>query len=197
VVRLSYSSFDLEPMLILHTDGVNKKSVQFNVPPNEGMSSPDAQRKANPRQADQDMDYSESDGHDDRTRERSELSSDGATETEHKRRRRRRHRNYDEDIDEHERDDHHNNTQHRRRRRHRSRDPSTHRRTGSPDSVNSTETVELPARFDQEGRKVPERGEDPLADKIEDLFSGKGLAGGIFKRLTGDLLGDGAGKKRR
>jgi hypothetical protein len=197
VVRLSYSSFDLEPMLILHTDGVNKKSVQFNVPPSEGMNSPDAQRKANPRQADQDMDYSESDGHDDRIRTRSELSSDGATKTEHKRRRRRRHRNHDEDIDEHERDDHHSNTQHRRRRRHRSRDPSTHRRTGSPDSVNSTETVELPARFDQEGRKVPERGEDPLADKIEDLFSGKGLAGGILKRLTGDLLGDGSGKKRR
>jgi hypothetical protein len=171
-----------------HTDGVNKKSVQFNVPPSEGMSSPDAQRKANPRQADQDMDYSESDGHDDRTRTRSELSSDGTTETEHKRRRRRRHRHHDEDIDEHERDDSHNNTQHRRRRRHRSRDPSTQRRTSSPDSVNSSETVELPPRFDQEGRKVPERGEDPLADKI---------AGGIFKRLTGDLLGDGGAKKRR
>jgi len=184
-------------MLTSHLDGVNKKSVQFNVPPSEGMSSPDAQRKGNTRQADQDMDYSESDGHDDRIRTRSELSSDGTTETEHKRRRRRRHRYNDEDIDEHERDGSHNNTQHRRRRRRRSRDPSTQRRTGSPDSVNSSETVELPPRFDQEGRKVPERGEDPLADKIEDLLSGKGLAGGIFKRLTGDFLGDGASKKRR
>lgn len=179
------------------TDGVNKKSVQFNVPPSEGMSSPDAQMKGNTRQADQDMDYSESDGHDDRIRTRSEMSSDGTTETEHKRRRRRRHRYEDEDIDEHERDDNHNNTHHRRRRRRGSRDPSTQRRTGSPDSVNSSETVELPPRFDQEGRKVPERGEDPLADKIEDLLSGKGLAGGIFKRLTGDFLGDGAAKKRR
>jgi hypothetical protein len=183
--------------LTLRTEGINKKSVQFNVPLSEGMSSPDAQRKANPRQADQDMDYSETDGHDDRIRTRSELSSDGTPESEHKRRRRRRHRHHDENIDEHERDDSHNNTQHYRRRRHRSSDPSSHRRTGSLDSVNSSETVELPPRFDQEGRKVAERGEDPLADKIEDLLSGKGLAGGIFKRLTGDLLGDGGAKKRR
>lgn len=161
------------------------------------MSSPDAQKKPNPRDTDPDVTYSESDGHDDRTRTRSDLSSNGTTETEHKRRRRRRHRYHDDDIDEDERDDAHNNTQHHRRRRHRSHDPSAQRRTGSPDSVNSSETVELPPRFDQEGRKVPERGEDPLADKIEDLLNGKGVAGGIFKRLTGDLLGDGSGKKRR
>ncbi|KAG9549327.1 hypothetical protein KCU79_g14447, partial [Aureobasidium melanogenum] len=142
------------------------------------------------------MEYSESDGHDDRTRTRSDLSSNGTTETEHKRRRRRRHRYHDDDIDEDERDDGHSNSHHHRRR-HRSRDSSAQRRTGSPDSVNSSETVELPPRFDQEGRKVPERGEDPLADKIEDLLNGKGVAGGIFKRLTGDLLGDGSAKKRR
>lgn len=158
------------------------------------MNSPEAKRKP------PETDYSESDGNDDRIRTRSELSSNGTTETEHKRRRRRRHRYHDEDQNEHEHNDDTNDQhQHRHHRRRRSRDPSAHR-TGSPDSVNSSETVELPPRFDPEGRKVPERGEDPLADKIEDLISGKGLAGGIFKRLTGDLLGDGAGgssKKRR
>ncbi len=55
------------------------------------------------------------------------------------------------------------------------RDSSAQRRTGSPDSVNSSETVELPPRFDQEGRKVPEQAKTLWPDKIEDLLNGKGL----------------------
>lgn len=189
-------------MLTLCIDGLNTprpKSVQFNVPPSEGMSSPDVQRQAKPRQAEPDTDYSESDGHDDKIRTRSDLSSDGTTETEHKRRRRRRHHYRDDsETNGRERDNEGNN---HHRRRHKSRERSLSRptphRTDSVDSAASSETVELPPRFDQEGRKVAERGEDSLADKIEDMLKGKGLAGGIFKRLTGDILGDSGGSKKR
>ena len=68
-------------------------------------------------------------------------------------------------------------------------------RPGSPDSDASDSTVDLPARFDQHGRRVPGRGEDPLADKIEDILSGRGKAGGLFKQIAASLIGD--DRKRR
>jgi hypothetical protein len=190
------------------------------------MSSPEIAKKPNLRSVDEDMNYSETDGQDDKvrmgretdgleerietmrttdrheekTRRRSDAGSNEATQAEHKRRRHRRHRYRDDDQTFEDQRDEDRQRHHRRRKSH---DPSSSRpsapRKDSPDSVNSSETVELPPRFDHEGKKVPERGEDPLADKIEDLLSGKGLAGGIFKRLTGDLLGggDGSAKRRR
>jgi len=64
---------------------------------------------------------------------------------------------------------------HRRKRR-RSND---HRRSRS-DGSDSSETVDLPARFDSHGKRVPERGEDPIADSVQDLISGL-LGGGSSK----------------
>ena len=72
------------------------------------------------------------------------------------------------------------------RREHRSRGRG--KRSGSPDSVSSDSTVDLPARFDDRGRRLPERGEDPLADKIEELLHGRGTAGKLFAKITGDLF---------
>lgn len=53
--------------------------------------------------------------------------------------------------------------------------------------TDSDETIELPARFDSQGRKKTERGDDPLADKIEDMLDGRGFTGRLFRRLAGDL----------
>ena len=54
--------------------------------------------------------------------------------------------------------------------------------------MSSDSTVDLPARFDDRGRRLPERGEDPLADKIEELLHGRGTAGKLFAKITGDLF---------
>ena len=82
-------------------------------------------------------------------------------------------------------------TRHRRHhRRARSRDDVS--RTPSP--TPSDPTIDLPDRFDQYGRKKPEKGDDPLADKIEELFSGKGRGGKWLSKLMGeDDDGDNAG----
>ncbi|KAL8805069.1 MAG: hypothetical protein Q9182_002159 [Xanthomendoza sp. 2 TL-2023] len=70
----------------------------------------------------------------------------------------------------------------------------------SPSPVTSEATIDLPQRFDEKGRKIPEKGEDPLADTIEGLLSG---GGGISKFMKGflggedDPLGDGGKNRRR
>jgi hypothetical protein len=51
--------------------------------------------------------------------------------------------------------------------------------------VSSGETIDLPPRFDELGRR---KGDDPLADKLEDILSGRGTAGKLFSRLAGDLF---------
>jgi hypothetical protein len=71
----------------------------------------------------------------------------------------------------------------RGRRQRRAKD---HYRDDSPDSVSSGETVDLPPRFDASGRP---KSDDPLADKLEDILSGKGTAGKLFQRFAGDLFG--------
>lgn len=58
------------------------------------------------------------------------------------------------------------------------------------DTSDSDATVDLPPRFDEQGNR---RREDPLADKINDILAGRGTAGGLFRRLTGDLLGGNGG----
>lgn len=50
--------------------------------------------------------------------------------------------------------------------------------------------IELPDRFDKHGNPKPE---DPLAAKINDLLSGRGGGGDIFKTLAEGFLGGGAG----
>ena len=69
----------------------------------------------------------------------------------------------------------------------------------SPSPASSEETIDLPDRFDQNGRRKAEKGDDPIAEKIQEILSGKGSAGKIFKNITDGLLGgDGdKGSRRR
>ena len=53
----------------------------------------------------------------------------------------------------------------------------------------------MPERFDKHGRRKPDKGEDPIADKIEEFLSGKGSAGKLFKNITENFLGGGDKKK--
>lgn len=72
-----------------------------------------------------------------------------------------------------------------RRRHHDRRRASQTDILRSPSPAHSDTTIDMPERFDQYGRRKPERGEDPLADTIEDLLSGKGAAGKLLGKLTG------------
>jgi hypothetical protein len=87
-------------------------------------------------------------------------------------------------------------------RRDRDRDPTsdpkgkTAERSNTGDGNDSDATVDLPARFDEKGQKKTERGEDPLADKFEDIISGKGAAGKVFGNFMDGLFGP-EGRKRR
>jgi len=85
-------------------------------------------------------------------------------------------------------DDNRNKYSDQSSRRHRSASPASSR--------HSNETIVLPDRFDRHGRKKPERGDDPLVDKIQDLLSGRGTMGKLLQRFTEDLLG-GSGNGRR
>lgn len=51
-----------------------------------------------------------------------------------------------------------------------------------PNDGDSDDTEELPERFDENGNKKPE---DPLASKINELLSGQGGLGGLFKAIAG------------
>ncbi|KAL9109024.1 MAG: hypothetical protein Q9227_006264 [Pyrenula ochraceoflavens] len=107
--------------------------------------------------------------------------------------------------------DKHRNRLHRRHRSDLEDDntkPSSHLRpdSGVPESPASDSTIDLPERFDKHGRKKPEPGDDPLADKIDDLLSGKGPGSKFFGKLTGGLFsgrgdgdegGEGSGRRRR
>lgn len=76
------------------------------------------------------------------------------------------------------------------------RSSNRHSRSKSPASDASGGTVELPPRFNEQGRKIPERGDDRIADNLEDFLNGKGTAGRLFQRFKGDLLGGGSGSRR-
>jgi len=93
---------------------------------------------------------------------------------------------------------------HRRRRSHDTsssrREPSSrdrpHERVASP--ADSEATVDLPARFDDKGKKRAAEGDDPLADKVEELLSGKGAAGKVLGNFLDGLFGpDGRSRKGR
>lgn len=64
--------------------------------------------------------------------------------------------------------------------------PSDHRES-SPGDSDATE--ELPPRFDREGRKKPEGGNDPLANTIDDILAGKGMAGKAFGNFMDGIFG--------
>ena len=70
-------------------------------------------------------------------------------------------------------------------RRHQNQVP----RPSSP-SASSDTTVDLPPRFDKYGRKIPERGDDPLVDRLND-FLGEGAPGGKWlNKIVGVFGGD-------
>lgn len=104
----------------------------------------------------------------------------------------------DPDNDRHSEPETSDNRKHRRRKRKgkdREREHQTSR-DRSP-SENSDGTIELPARFDEQGNR---KHEDPLAQKINELINGQGGAGGLFKTLLGggkDAGGDDEGRSSR
>lgn len=110
-------------------------------------------------------------------------------------------------ISETESDPERSSRRRKQRRRHPD-DPPSHRshrssrdhasvydRPSSP--AGSDATVELPDRFDEEGRKKPERGEDVVADILEDFLSGKGLGGKYINRIFGGTDDDAEGSSGR
>ncbi|EXJ88703.1 hypothetical protein A1O1_05635 [Capronia coronata CBS 617.96] len=59
----------------------------------------------------------------------------------------------------------------------------------------SDSTVELPPRFDEQGRRKTALGEDPLADRLEEILAGRGVVGKVFGNFLDGLLGP-EGRKR-
>ena len=98
-------------------------------------------------------------------------------------------------------DEHRSSDQSRRQSRGKNRDDHGGRRGASPASSEST--VDLPERFDQYGRPLPEKGENEFADKFQEILAGKGSMGKLLKSwgLTGDGSedegGSGGGRRRR
>lgn len=135
----------------------------------------------------------------------SETESDPEKSARRRSHRRRRHHPDDQhrsrDDDDDDRHHHHHRSSHHSSKNHH---PST--RQGRPRSpTGSDATVELPDRFDTEGRKKSERGDDAVADILEDIISGKGPGGKYLKKLFGSGGGatdddgdhDSAARKRR
>ena len=60
--------------------------------------------------------------------------------------------------------------------------------------MSSGETIDLPPRFDELGRR---KGDDPLTDRLEDILNGKGTAGKLFSRLTGDLFAGSSSSRKK
>lgn len=59
----------------------------------------------------------------------------------------------------------------------------------SPSPAPSDATLELPPRFDKYGRSIAQTGDDPLADAVEGLLAGTGVAGKFLSRLAAGLGG--------
>ncbi|KAL9044670.1 MAG: hypothetical protein Q9214_002208, partial [Letrouitia sp. 1 TL-2023] len=72
----------------------------------------------------------------------------------------------------------------------------------SPSPTQSDATIDLPDRFNKRGEKIPERGEDPIKDVMDDFLNGSG-GGGLGKFVRGflgsedDAMGDGGRRRRR
>lgn len=75
--------------------------------------------------------------------------------------------------------------------------PSKSRISRSPSPAPSDVTLDLPERFDKYGRPVPERGEDSLADVVEDLITGTGIAGKFLGKLAVGFGGNKGGSRSR
>ena len=55
------------------------------------------------------------------------------------------------------------------------------------DGSDSEDTVELPRRFDEHGNRKPDSMGDELAERLQDLLSGRASAGSFFKSIAGTL----------
>ena len=123
----------------------------------------------------------------------SETESDPEKSARHRKSHRRRHHHPD--------DDHHNHYNHARPRRssrnHGDAPSSATRPDRPPSPTGSDTTIVLPDRFDKEGRPKPQRGDDAVADMLEDLISGKGPGGKYFKKIFGGSDDDAGGRRRR
>ncbi|EXJ56489.1 hypothetical protein A1O7_06833 [Cladophialophora yegresii CBS 114405] len=91
-------------------------------------------------------------------------------------------------------------TERRRHRRRRSHEPQSSR--GGPSSsskgpelervaspADSDATIELPPRFDEKGRRKTSPGDDPLADRLDEILAGKGAAGKLFGNFLDGIFG--------
>lgn len=96
-------------------------------------------------------------------------------------------RGYDSDTDSSY--DGHRSSRHKSDRRQRPARQDS--RTPSP--VPSDQTIDLPERFDEEGRPKPETNENPLANTIQEMLGGKGSVGKMLLSLTDGLIGGGNG----
>lgn len=71
------------------------------------------------------------------------------------------------------------------------------KRTDSPDSTGSGETVDLPARFDERGRRIPEDQQEAFTMQIDDFMNGRNTAGRLFRGLADDLFTGSSSSPRR
>ena len=105
-----------------------------------------------------------------------------------------------EDSPRHDRHRQRDGPDHDRPRKHRHRRASVDN-PRDPSPTSSDSTVDLPPRFDKRGKPIPQTDEDqdPLTEKIQDLFSGKGSVGKFLQSLGGGSEDDGDrdGRRRR
>ncbi len=81
-------------------------------------------------------------------------------------------------------------TENSRSRRYNHRHHTAHHNTSrSPSPALSDATLDLPPRFDKYGRPIAQTGGDPLADAVEGLLAGTGVAGKFLGKLAAGLGG--------
>jgi len=56
-------------------------------------------------------------------------------------------------------------------------------------------TTQFEDGSEEQGHKKGERGEDAVADKLEDILNGRGTMGKLFQKVTGDLVGASSAKR--
>ena len=95
----------------------------------------------------------------------------------------------------------HDRISRRRERGRRDRDPASQlfndKYDRPPHDSDSEDTVDLPRRFDEHGNRKPESMGDELAERLQDLLTGRASAGSFFKSIAGSLRDEGEGEGRR
>ncbi len=146
--------------------GQRRKSVQFDSTPSVHVL---------PEYAVQDK----GDSSDDMNEDKANDSNAAPENHKAKRKKRRHHREGDNEASSHH---------HRHHRKH-------YERAISPTSDDLGQTSQFEDGFEEQGHKKAERGEDPVADKLEDILNGRGTMGKLFQKVTGDLVGASSAKR--